>query len=136
MNDVNPYQHKTSEAGTANPDATPEGEAAVIAKLNSLGFSLRNDIPYRLEKMFPRLDGFGVKGQIKRRAKMIKQVEPHLDSMLLQNEEILYIAKGVQHSLVEAMTIGALWSNMINQTVFILTTARIIMAHCLSLIHI
>ena len=43
------------------------------------------------------------------------------------NEEVLYIALSVQHSLIESMTTGALWSMMINQTVFILTNLRLLM---------
>ena len=101
---------------------------SVLAKLNELKLNLNIDgLPYQLEKMFPRLDGWGVKAEIKRRVKLIQQVEPQLPEMLYPNEKILYIAKGVQHSIIEAITIGALWSNMINQTVFVLTNLRLLM---------
>lgn len=108
-------------------DQTSDADA-VRAKLAELKLALNTDaLPYQLEKMFPRLDGWGVKGEIKRRVKLIQQVEPQLPEMLFPNEKIYYIAKGVQHSIIEAMTIGALWSNMINQTVFILTNLRLLM---------
>ena len=101
---------------------------AVRQKLAQLGLSLDTDrIPYRLEKMFPKLEGWGAKGEIKRKVGLIGQVESHLPDVLLPNEEVFYIAKGVQHSSLEAITIGALWSSMINQTVFILTNLRLLM---------
>lgn len=108
---------------TESPDVE-----AVSEKLAQLGLSLDTDrIPYRLEKMFPKLEGWGVKGEIKRKFRYIRNVEPLLAEALHPNEEVLYIAKGVQHSTLEAMSIGAMWSNMINQTVFILTSARLLM---------
>lgn len=113
-------------------DADHEDTAAEAVRQKLAQLKLRLDTeryPYRLEKMFPKLDGWGAKGQIKGKVKLIKNVEPFLEDVLRPNEEVLYVAKGVQHSAIEAMTIGALWANMINQTVFILTNVRLIMAH-------
>ena len=105
-------------------------ELAAREKLNQMGLQFGFDkLPYRLDKMFPRLKGWGAKGDIKKKVKLIKQMEPILPNVLLPDEEIYYIAKGIQHSTFEAMTIGALWSNMINQTVFVLTNLRLIMFH-------
>lgn len=101
--------------------------AAVVKRLNELKLNVDIEQPYRLEKMFPKLDGWGSKGEIKRKVAVINQLEPTFDDVLLPNEEVLYVAKGVQHSVLEAMTIGALWSNMINQTVFVLTNLRLVM---------
>jgi len=106
----------------------PHDAEAVLAKLAELKLGLNTDsMPYQLEKMFPRLDGWGVKGEIKRRVKLIQQVEPQLPEMLFPNEKILYVGKGIQHSIIESLTIGAVWSNMINQTVFVLTNLRLLM---------
>ena len=105
-------------------------ELAARARLNQLGLEFGFDkLPYRLDKMFPKLKGWGAKGDIKKKVKLIKQMEPILPDALLPDEEIYYISKGIQHSTFEAMTIGALWSNLINQTVFVLTNLRLIMFH-------
>lgn len=119
----NPYElaDKTVE--------TPIDGGPVVDLLKNLKLPLDFSLPYRLEKMFPKTEGFGAKGQVKRQAKLIREVEPRLRDFLLEGEEVWYIAKGIQHSIIEAMTIGALWSNMINQTVFVLTNARIVMMH-------
>ncbi|MEZ6129858.1 MAG: hypothetical protein R3C59_14340 [Planctomycetaceae bacterium] len=113
---------------TADVQATIADD--VHAKLKELKLELNPDLPYRLEKMFPRLQGWGVKGEIKARVKLLNQAEPGIRQMLLPKEEVLFVSKGVKNSIFEALTIGALWANMINQTVFVLTNARLIMAHC------
>ena len=100
---------------------------AVQEQLEKWELSLDFEQPYRLEKMFPKLAGWGSKSEIKRKVALIGQIEPILGDLLLPNEEVMYVAKGVQHSALEALTIGALWSNMINQTVFVLTNLRLVM---------
>lgn len=101
---------------------------SVKEKLAQLNLHLDDErVPYRLEKMFPKLDGWGAKTQLKNKVRLIQHVEPFLESVLRPNEEVLYVAKGVRHSPLEAMTIGALWASMINQTVFVLTNVRLIM---------
>lgn len=110
------------ELEEAEPDTSE-----VEARLRELGIRLDPSIPYRLDTMFPRLKGWGAKGEIKKKGKLIEQVEPTLHNVLLNGEEVLYVAKGVQQSFFEMWFMGALWSAMINQTVFVLTNARIIM---------
>lgn len=102
----------------------------VIEKLAELNLTIDSTLPYRLEQMFPRVTGWGSKAEIKARVKLLNAAELTIDKMLLPSEEIIFVSKGVQNSIVEALTIGALWANMINQTVFILTNARLLMAHC------
>ncbi len=109
-----------------------EGEAlepavAVEQKLQELGLSLNSTVPYRLASMFPKVSGWGAKKDIRNKVNLIRNVEPKLPDLLRPNEEVLYIAKGIQYSLLEAQFIGALWANMINQTVFIVTNLRVIM---------
>ncbi|MGD9856543.1 MAG: hypothetical protein AB7U20_16470 [Planctomycetaceae bacterium] len=96
------------------------------ARLTALGVSLDPQIPYRLSTMFPKLDGWGAKGAVKKKAKVIAQVEPHLKRMLHDGEEVLYIAKGVQYSFSEHYFMGV-WAMTINQTVFVLTNLRLLM---------
>ncbi len=104
---------------------TPAEE--VQAQLNKLKLSLDAAIPYRLPTVFAKISGWGAKGEIKRRAKLIQQVEPTLKKMLMPKEEVLYVAKGTQSSTSEALFMGAYWAAMMNQTVFVLTNLRILM---------
>lgn len=105
-------------------------ELAAQNRLVELGLQFGFDkLPYRLDKMFPKLKGWGAKGDIKKKVKLIQQMEPILPDVLLPDEEIYYVSKGIQHSILEAVTIGALWSSMINQTVFVLTNVRLVMFH-------
>ena len=107
-----------------------DAERVVRDKLAQLKLEFGFDsLPYRLDKMFPKIEGWGAKGDIKKKVKLIKQMEPILPKVLMPNEEIHYVAKGIQHSMFEAMTIGGLWSNLINQTVFMLTNLRVVMFH-------
>lgn len=103
-----------------------ESTAAIAAKMQELGIELDPDLPYRLETMFPRLEGWGAKGELKRKGKVIRNAEPHIAEMLRPGEEILYIAKGIQYSLAEQYFMG-IWAMTINQTVFVLTNVRLLM---------
>ena len=87
------------------PTPVENPELAVKQQLEQLGLNFDYDkVPYRLDKMFPKIKGWGAKGDIKKKVKLIKQLEPVLPQILLPDEEIHYIAKGVQHSTLEAMT--------------------------------
>lgn len=111
-----------------------EDTATIVReKLEQLGLQFdHSKLPYRLDKMFPKTKGWGAKGDIKKKVKLIKQLEPILPDALMEGEEVFYIAKGIQHSWFEAISIGALWSNLINQTVFVLTNLRVLMFHTTS----
>lgn len=99
----------------------------IQAQLSKLRLSLDADIPYRLPTIFAKITGWGAKGEIKRRAKLIQQIEPTLKKMLMPKEEVLYVAKGTQSSTSEALFMGAYWATVMNQTVFVLTNLRILM---------
>lgn len=99
----------------------------IQAQLSKLKLSLDAEIPYRLPTVFAKITGWGAKGEIKRRAKLIQQIEPTLKKMLLPKEEVLYVAKGTQSSTSEALFMGAYWAAVMNQTVFVLTNLRILM---------
>ena len=107
-------------------DDPSESAAAATAKLQQLGIELDPDLPYRLDTMFPRLEGWGAKGELKRKGKVIRNVQPRIAEMLRPGEEILYIAKGVQYSFAEHYFMG-IWAMTINQTVFVLTNVRLLM---------
>jgi hypothetical protein len=95
-------------------------------RLAELGIRLDPAIAYRMDTMFPRLEGWGSKGELQRKAKVIRLVEPKLTQILRDGEEVLYVAKGVQMAMFETVFMGMLVSALLNQTVFVLTNARII----------
>ena len=107
--------------------AKPTARELLLQRLKKLNIQPDERIPYRLESVFANTSGWGGNGEIKRRAKLQKLVEPKLADMLLPKEEVLYVAKGVQYSLAESYLMGALIASMLNQTVFVLTNLRLLM---------
>lgn len=72
-------------------EVTPE---MVRLKLSQLGLVLSPEINYRLETMFPRLDGKFLDRSIRKQFQLIKQTEPLMQEMLLENEQVLFVTKG------------------------------------------
>lgn len=106
----------------------PTPRELVLQKLRKLKVHVDFQIPYRLESVFAQTNGWGANGEIKRRAKLLNLVGPLLSEMLLKNEEVLYVAKGVQYSFVESYFMGGAWlASLVNQTIFVLTNSRLLM---------
>src|SRR5688572_30419449 len=101
----------------------------VQAKLTELNLPLPPGISYRWETMFAKLEGWGVKGYIQRKQKLITNAGSLLQRIVKPGEEVLYVGKGVYASFVEQYFMGALIANLVNQTVFVLTNLRLIMLH-------
>nr|MCH9655050.1 hypothetical protein [Planctomycetota bacterium] len=72
-------------------EVTPE---MVRLKLSQLGLVLSPEINYRLEMMFPRLDGMFLDRKIRKQFQQVKEIEPLLKEMLLENEQVLFVTKG------------------------------------------
>ena len=108
------------------PEPEPTERELIRQRLAKLKISISDDIPYRLESVFAQTTGWGGNGEIKRRAKLLRNVEPKLYEILLPSEEVLYVAKGVQHSFLESYLMGV-WASLLNQTVFVLTNLRLLM---------
>lgn len=98
----------------------------VDTKLTQLNLILSPDINYRLETMFPKLEGMFAKSGIKNKFKLVQRLEPLMKEMLKENEEVLFISKGVQSSLVEQLVMGPLWAATLNHTAVILTNLRLL----------
>ncbi|MAT15131.1 MAG: hypothetical protein CMJ46_07655 [Planctomyces sp.] len=98
---------------------------AVVQKLEELDLHLSPFIDYRLETMFPKLEGMFAKGAIKKKHKLVSTIEPLMEEMLLKNETVLFVSKGNQYSFVERFFMG-IWSTTINHTVVILTNLRLL----------
>lgn len=97
-------------------------------RLRELKLPLSTQINYNLDSIFPVLTGWFVTGQIKKKHKLILQAEATLSEVLRPGEEVLYVARGVQYSFWEQYFLGV-WANLINQTVFVLTNARLLLFH-------
>lgn len=106
----------------ANNPNDPTAES----RLAELGLSLDKNINWNLPSIFPKVKGLGYKGKIKKKANLIKQVEPVLLETLKDGEEVLYVAKGIQLKFWEQYFMGV-WAQLINQTVFVLTNGRLLM---------
>jgi hypothetical protein len=104
-----------------------EPTSAAAQRLQELGLHLQPDIHYDLERLFPRLTGWGAKREIKRRHQLILQVEERLKRMLQPGEEVHFVAKGMQYKFSEQYFMGAWAAALINQTVFVLTNVRLLM---------
>ena len=115
-------------------DETLSGVAdrdALLARVNNDGVrrwiaELQNVDSYDWARLFPRTEGLGAGGDVKRRVKMLKAVEPRLERLLYPGERIEFITSGVLNSWVEQYFLGV-WSITINQTVFLFTNFRIIL---------
>ena len=105
----------------------PPTSDQVAQKLASLKLSLDPEINYALDSMFPKIEGWFANGPVKKKAKLIHLLEPTLIELLKPNERVLFVAKGVQHSFVESMFMGAMWAAMLNQMAFVLTSDRVLM---------
>ena len=110
----------------SNEDVPETPTAMIERRLREMKVVLDPEIHYQLDKVFPKLTGWGSNGDIKRRGKMIRLVEPALKRLLLEGEQVLYVAKGVQYSFLEHYFMG-FWAALLNQTVFVLTNARLLM---------
>ncbi|MBM83967.1 MAG: hypothetical protein CMJ78_25710 [Planctomycetaceae bacterium] len=110
---------------------TENEPGAAAAKLAELNLNVSEDIKFNLDSMFPKLSGWGAKGEIKEKVRIINNVEPFLRDILMENEVVRYIAKGVQYKFSEQYFLG-IWAQTINQTVFVLTNLRLLMVHSTS----
>lgn len=105
------------------PEVTPD---LVDTKLTQLNLVLSPEINYRLDTMFPKIDGMFVNRGIKKKFQLVQRIEPLLKEMLLEKEEVLFVSKGIQNSFIESFFMGALWAQTINHTVVVLTNLRLL----------
>ena len=65
-------------------NAPSAANEAVRQRLADLKLSLSSDIPYRLDKIFPKLQGWGARKELKRKVSIINRIEPRLNDMLME----------------------------------------------------
>ncbi|QDU49801.1 hypothetical protein [Gimesia panareensis] len=97
----------------------------VAAKLWELNLELSPEITYRLETLFPRIEGWFVKGKIKEQFKLLKRLEPLLTEILLEHEEVQLVLPCNQSTLTDAFLMGSLWVGTSTCAVLVLTNLRI-----------
>lgn len=85
-----------------------------------------DDLPYYYPQLFPRTSGWGAKGEIKRRIKLLKTIEPTVKNLLLTGEEVRFVTTGIFSSFLEQYFLGYI-AYLINRTVFVFTNYRIVM---------
>jgi hypothetical protein len=89
--------------------------------INTLG-----NHPYDFPEMFPDLKGMSVRGFVKKKIAVLKNVEPLLGKLLFPGEQIQFFTTGIYSSFAEQYFLG-IWANLINRTAFLFTNYRIIM---------
>ncbi|MCA8987753.1 MAG: hypothetical protein KDA78_08950 [Planctomycetaceae bacterium] len=108
---------------------TPEPEAPTAERrLQELNLFVPEHLDLNIDSVFPRVQGWGWKNEMKQKVKLLNAAQQELSQMLFEGEEVIYIAKGIRYSFVEFYFMG-LWASMINHTVFVLTNLRLIMLH-------
>ncbi|HZW10446.1 MAG TPA: PH domain-containing protein [Phycisphaerales bacterium] len=81
---------------------------------------------YRWDTLFPKVDGLGAAGEVHRRVRMLRSIEPRLDVLLYPGEQVEFVTKGTLNSWAEQYFMG-IWSLVINRTVFLFTNYRVIL---------
>ncbi|QDT98240.1 hypothetical protein [Gimesia aquarii] len=97
----------------------------VAEKLGELNFYWYPKISYRLETMFPRIDGFFINVQIRDKVDLVRHLEPLLGMMLLKKEVVLFLSKGSQSTLSDVFLMGSLWAESTLHTVIVFTNLRV-----------
>jgi len=121
----------THAAPAGPPTASPATREEFLTKVQSERAlkhlsRLQRDDAYDWDRLFPKTEGMGAAGDIKRRVRMLESVEPRLDFLLYPGERIEFITKGTLNSFVEQWFLG-IWSLVINRTLMLFTNYRIIL---------
>lgn len=103
-------------------DALLTGDAPEKVKRHLAELSVPD--AYDWGTLFPRTTGFGAAGDVKRRIRWLKGVEPRFSFLLFPEEKIEFVTKGMLNSFAEQYFMG-IWSLAINHTVFLFTNYRV-----------
>lgn len=122
MNDIPEEQVKV--------EALTDDESEIWELLHDHSLHLSHDFPYQVDYLFPLTQGDEARGDLRRKTELLSRLEPTLKQMLLPNERVYYAARGIKQSALEVIFVGALWASIINETVFILTSLRVVMLRC------
>lgn len=81
-------------------------------------------VPYRFDRIFSAT-GFGAKRLAKNRLKLMKEIDPQLQTLLADGEKVQFVSWGVEHSFVEQFFMG-LWAHLFNRRALVFTDRRIL----------
>ncbi|MCA9015253.1 MAG: hypothetical protein KDA77_07955 [Planctomycetaceae bacterium] len=98
----------------------------VAAKLRELNLYLSPAISYRLETLFPRVEGWFVKGRIKDQVKLIQRLEPLLTEILLVHEEVQLVVKCNQSTLADVFLTGSIWIETTTYNLLVFSNLRVL----------
>jgi uncharacterized protein (DUF983 family) len=82
-------------------------------------------IPYRFDQIFSA-KGFGAKRLARNRLKLMKAIDPHVQTILSDGEKVQFVSWGTEYSFLEQFFMG-LWSHLINRRALVFTDRRILM---------
>jgi hypothetical protein len=82
------------------------------------------NIPYRFDQIFSAV-GWGAKRLEKNRLKLMKAIDPQLQTILADGEKVRFVSWGVDYSFVEQYFMG-LWAHLINRRALVFTDRRIV----------
>jgi hypothetical protein len=86
------------------------------------------DLPVDVDRVFPRLDGWGMKRSNRKRAELLAKAAPVLKAALAPDESVQYVTGGIVSLWWEQLMAG--WvSILINRTTIVLTTQRLLLIH-------
>ena len=85
-----------------------------------------DQIDFDMEQMFPKREGFFNKRTVRGKLKLLKNLLPSLQEVLMDGEQVLYIAKGVVIRFWETFFAGAAVAHLMNISCVVLTDRRII----------
>lgn len=76
----------------------------VISKLNELNLHLSPEIDYRVETMFPRIEGMLVNREVRKKFQLLQRIETVLRELLLEHEQVQLALKG-KENLVDTVMV-------------------------------
>ncbi|QDT42177.1 hypothetical protein Pan241w_22580 [Gimesia alba] len=102
---------------------TPE---RVAAKLAELKLELSPAISYRLETLFPSLEGWFVNRKLRKKFWQIQKLEPLLTELLLEHEEVQLVLHGNEGRLTDILLTGSIWIGTTSFTALVFTNLRVL----------
>lgn len=81
-------------------------------------------LPYRFDQVFSA-KGFGAKRLEKKRLKLIKEINPVVQTLLTEGEQVQFVSWGAEYSFVEQYFMG-IWAHLINRRALVFTNRRIL----------
>lgn len=94
-----------------------------------IGVVLGDLVQYDLDAMFPKRKGFGARGAVRSKLKLLKNLVPDLVTVLLDGERLVYVARGYVVNWVEQLFGGGTLAYYANITCVVLTDRRILLVN-------